>query len=104
MYLVARKLGEATVAKRNLDKAMDGFAKMIADPNLDAFVQLNRLKRGFLHELWEGESTEAFRIATEALAVARGIRDPEGTTDRWNDTTDWIDARIAERYGTPAEY
>lgn len=99
MYMVARKLGEPAVARRNLDKAMKGFDSMFTDRNLEALVRLNRLKREFIRELWEGESSEAFRIAKEALSVAAGIRTADGTANRAIDTSGWLDAQVEARYG-----
>ncbi len=98
MYMVARKLGEPQLARRNLDKAMKGFDGMFSDRNLESLVRLNRLKRDFIMELWEGESSEAFRIAKEALSVAAGIRTADGAANRAIDTSEWLDAQVEARY------
>ncbi len=98
IYMVARKAGEAKVAAERLKKAMDGFNAMYGDPNLDALVRLNRLKREFLSELWEGEVQEALRISREAEGVAGTIRTQDGGTDRRKDTVAWMEEQIAKRF------
>lgn len=98
MYIVARRLGEAALAKKKLGEAMKGFDSMYADRNLEALVRLNRLKREFLFQLWEGEASDAIRIAAEAAAVAREIRAAGHTCDRSEDTERWIEEKMAERY------
>ncbi len=98
MYMVARRLGEPQLARRNLDKAMKGFDCMFSDRNLESLVRLNRLKRDFMRELWEGDSCEAFRIAKEALSVAAGIRTADGAANRAIDTSEWLDAQVEARF------
>ncbi len=98
IYMVARKAGEAKVAAERMTKAMSGFNAMYGDRNLEALVRLNRLKREFLYELWEGEVQEALRISREAESVAGTIRTQDGSTDRRKDTVAWMEEQIAGRF------
>ncbi|MFN7991061.1 MAG: hypothetical protein U0R44_02780 [Candidatus Micrarchaeia archaeon] len=103
IYLAARGMGDAALAKKHFTSMVDGLALMVIDQRLERLVSLNRAKREFLSELWEGDTATAFVIANEALAIARTVPAGDGKGDRERDTIEWIEKQVTARFAAQAK-
>jgi hypothetical protein len=99
IYLNAMELGDPRIARKHLLAMNRGFAFMVTDPNLDALVRLNRLKRAYLAEVWEGKEETALGLASEAVKIARTIKTTDGIANREVDTVEWLGAQFAAKNG-----
>lgn len=101
MSRIARMMGDAKRTVEHFKRSCDGFSLMVSDRNVDSLVRLNRLKRRFIEEVWEGAQEKAFATGAEAIAVSKGIRTPDGKLTRESDTRRWLEAAYSERFGEP---
>ena len=101
MSRVARALGEPKMTVEHFKKACNGFSLVVCNRSVESLVGLNRLKRRFIEEVWEGPQERAFATAAEAIALSRRITTSDGKVSRENDTRKWLENQYSARYGEP---